>query len=74
VTVPEDYGGFAPRFFGVTIRLHSERDFAYLDDYICDRLQDAEDRSLKVIALKSVMPHEGRHFHDFLVGFGCCQI
>lgn len=67
MTVPEDYGGFAPRFFGVTIRLHSERDFAYLDDYICDRLQDAEDRSLKVIALKSVMPHEGRHFHDFLV-------
>lgn len=65
--IPEDYGGFAPRFFGVTIRLHSERDFAYLDDYMTGRLQDPEDLSLKVIALKSVLEHEVRHFHDFLV-------
>ncbi|MHC8334156.1 hypothetical protein [Pseudomonas sp. LB3P25] len=65
--LPEDYGGFAPRFFGVTIRLHSERDFAYLDDYISGRLHDAEDRSLKVISLKSVMQHEVRHYHDFLI-------
>ena len=65
--IPEDYGGFAPRFFGVTVRVHSEEDFALLEAYITDRPGKHDERSLKSISLKSVLDHETRHFHDFLI-------
>ncbi|MEG0323249.1 MAG: hypothetical protein RR619_04570 [Raoultibacter sp.] len=38
-----------------------------MDGYVTGRLQDPADLSLKSIALKSVMDHEVRHFHDFLL-------
>lgn len=69
----DDFGGFNPRFPGVTIRIASQP--AY-DEFVSFLLSPAspglpggeEGASLGPILMRSVMEHEIRHYNDFLLG------
>jgi len=68
----DDFGGFNPRFPGVTIRIASQ---AAYDEFVSFLLSPAsaglpgdEGVSLGPILMRSVMEHEIRHYHDFLLG------
>lgn len=63
----DDYGGFSPRFPGVTVRLHDRAAFDTLDRFIRDDLPPADGADFNAIAIRSVLDHEIRHYHDFLL-------
>jgi hypothetical protein len=72
VTVQHDFGGFDPSFVGVTIRFGSESAFRFSRAFRqgdrppqVDHLT-AEER-FEALSIASVISHEVRHFHDFLI-------
>jgi hypothetical protein len=65
--VQEDFGGFNPRFLGVTLKVESPEAFRVLHEFmVTEELPDGEP-SLTEVALRSVLEHEVRHYHDFLI-------
>lgn len=63
----DDYGGFSPRFPGVTVRLRDSKAFDTLDRFMRDDRSPADCRDFDTIAIRSVLDHEIRHYHDFLL-------
>ncbi|MBA2660534.1 MAG: hypothetical protein H0U72_13645 [Nitrosospira sp.] len=65
----DDFGGFNPRFGGVTIRIASQ---AAYDEFVSfltsETLPGNKEEPLGPILMRSVMEHELRHYHDFLLG------
>lgn len=65
----DDYGGFSPLFPGVTIRIASQ---AAWDEFVSfltsDTLPGDRKEPPGPIFMRSVMEHEIRHYHDFLLG------
>ncbi|MGH8762509.1 MAG: hypothetical protein ACREUR_04675 [Nitrosospira sp.] len=65
----DDFGGFNPRFAGVTIRIASQ---AAYDEFVSflttSPLPGDREEPLGPILMRSVMEHEIRHYHDFLLG------
>jgi hypothetical protein len=67
-----DYGGFDPAFIGVTLRFSSARAWNTFDTF---RKTDAplhvggltRDEAFEAISTTTVISHEVRHFHDFLL-------
>ncbi len=67
--IQDDFGGFNPRFMGVSIMLGSPEAYEVLIDYMLNdqaSYYGDEKTSLQEIAIKSVLEHEIRHYHDFL--------
>lgn len=68
----DDFGGFSPRFAGVTIRIASQAAYdeflSFLSPPTYGGLPGDKDESLGPILIRSVMEHEIRHYHDFLLG------
>lgn len=65
----DDFGGFSPLFPGVTIRIASQ---AAYDEFVSFLTSDVLPRDRKEppepIFMRSVVEHEIRHYHDFLLG------
>lgn len=68
----DDFGGFNPRFAGVTIRIASQAAYdeflSFLRSPTYGGLPGYKEESLGPILIRSVMEHEIRHYHDFLLG------
>jgi hypothetical protein len=65
----DDFGGFNPRFGGVTIRIASQAAYdEFLSFLTSDTLPGDKEEPLGPILMRSVMEHELRHYHDFLLG------
>ncbi|MFO1155489.1 MAG: hypothetical protein U1E43_01325 [Rhodospirillales bacterium] len=67
-----DFGGFDPSFIGITTRLGSERAFNFYKFFVSSSdppnvSNFPEEIRFKALALASVVSHEVRHFHDFLL-------
>jgi hypothetical protein len=83
-----DYGGFDPKFLGINLRFHPQNLGAWdlfreINRHADDpewmiaagnaALAGNEDAALDFFSLATVMPHELRHFHDFLLSpYGNC--
>ncbi len=65
--VQQDFGGFNPRFPGVTIRLASMEAVNLFAQSTTGRANNVPHDSLNQIAIASVLDHEVRHYHDSLV-------
>ncbi len=66
--VQADFGGFNPRFPGVTVKVGSEAALRAFHEYVrapAGRVPAGD--SLEEIALLSVLDHEVRHYHDALL-------
>lgn len=69
----DDFGGFNPRFPGVTIRVASQAAYDEFVSFLASPpafggLPEDKEESLGPILMRSVMEHEIRHYHDFLLG------
>ena len=68
----DDFGGFNPRFPGVTIRIASQAAYdefvSFLSSPASGRLPQNNEEPIGPILMRSVMEHEIRHYHDFLLG------
>jgi hypothetical protein len=72
VTVQRDFGGFDPTFFGATIRLSWASDWELFwglrrGDTLKLEPQLSDDERFEKLGIASVVAHEVRHFHDFLI-------
>jgi hypothetical protein len=66
--IQADFGGFNPRFVGISLKLNSYEAFQILYDFLTSEAPPSgEPSSLQEIATKSVLDHEIRHYHDFLI-------
>ena len=65
--VQEDFGGFNPRFPGVTIKFASSNAFDEFQNFILNSSVPNDRPDLGVVAVRSVLDHEIRHYHDFLI-------
>lgn len=66
--VQADFGGFNPRFPGVTVKVGSEAALRAFHEYVrAPAGQVPAGDSLEAIALRSVLDHEVRHYHDALL-------
>lgn len=78
--IQPDYGGFNSRFLGVQLRFHASHPDVFSElmtllgatpDQVVATgnaaLQAGDARAFHVFALGSVLAHEMRHFHDFLL-------
>lgn len=68
----DDFGGFSPRFAGVTIRITSQAAYDEFVSFLTSSSSGAfpgdKEEPLGPILMRSVMEHEIRHYHDFLLG------
>jgi hypothetical protein len=69
---PADLGGFDPRFLGITLRFASPEEWGRFraETYAASVSQLAtlpEDEAFTLMAEMTVLQHELRHFHDFLL-------
>ena len=65
----DDFGGFNPRFGGVTIRIASQGAYDEFVSFLTsDTLPGDKEEPFGPILMRSVMEHELRHYHDFLLG------
>lgn len=66
-----DYGGFNPRFIGLSYLFDSADDYNMVHEYMTESEQLSKtgnaDATLHRIALLSVVDHENRHYVDFLL-------
>lgn len=69
-----DYGGFDPRFVGIILTVENERVWRLLalldqpDQAERTHVQDlGEPEALEILCAQSVLAHETRHYHDFLI-------
>jgi hypothetical protein len=66
--IQADFGGFNPRFLGVNLKLNSPEAWKTFRDYLLsDTSTSSATPLLEEIATKSVLEHEVRHYHDFLI-------
>lgn len=66
--VQDDFGGFSPRFPGVSVRLKSPAEFDVLDRFMGDKPDsDGGIDAFTAMSIRSVLDHEIRHYHDFLL-------
>ena len=73
-TVQRDFGGFDSKFLGVSVRIESERFFHILDELATTGAIDPSlvsrsepQQGFEAVSAASVITHEARHFHDFLI-------
>jgi len=65
-----DFGGFNPRFLGVSLRFGSPATYKVFRQYLeSDEVSTAlgQEASRVEIAIRSVLDHEIRHYHDSLI-------
>lgn len=67
-----DYGGFDPSFIGVTLRFSSSKAWTTFEasrrtDSPLDLANRQGEDAFEALAVTSVVSHEVRHFHDFLL-------
>lgn len=67
-----DYGGFDPAFIGITLRFSNARAWQTFDasrkaDAVLQLAELTPDEGFEAISTTSVISHEVRHFHDFLL-------
>jgi hypothetical protein len=65
--VQSDFGGFNPRFPGVTIKFESGTAFAAFQDFLVCESVPHNEPDLATAVIRSVLDHEVRHYHDFLI-------
>lgn len=61
-----DYGGFNPRFLGISLFYDSVDNYEAVRAYLLDQ-RGPEFEGLHGISLRSVLDHEARHYVDFLL-------
>ena len=73
-TVQRDFGGFDSKFLGVSVTIESERFFHILDELATTGEIDPglasrsePQQGFEAVSAASVVTHEARHFHDFLI-------
>lgn len=71
--IQEDFGGFNTRFLGVKFNFSDEGLFQYYLKYLKEEKLPSS-TELNEIAIKSVMEHEIRHYHDFLLSPYCSAL
>lgn len=65
----DDFGGFSPLFAGVTIRIASQAAYDEFVSFLTSRTLPGDKKEpLSPILMRSVIEHESRHYHDFLLG------
>lgn len=67
-----DFGGFDPSFIGVSVRFGNARSFDFYKAYTKSASplpvsQMGHDERFEALSIASVLSHEIRHFHDFLL-------
>ncbi len=67
LAVQPDYGGFNPRFLGITLRYDSPENYNDAFRYHTDAPDDGAPDDLRSVILRSVGDHEARHYIDFLL-------
>jgi hypothetical protein len=72
MTIQLDYGGFDPSFLGVTIRFSNERVWEIYQEFVENPKPPKidltnPDLAFEALSITSVISHEVRHFHDFLL-------
>jgi hypothetical protein len=67
VSLQDDYGGFNPRFLGVSVYYDSPESYNSVYRFMVGEGDGDEETGLHDIVLRSVMDHEARHYHDFLL-------
>ncbi|GIK98900.1 MAG: hypothetical protein BroJett029_31090 [Alphaproteobacteria bacterium] len=65
--VQADFGGFNPRFPGVTIKFRSAHAFTVFQEFFVSESVPRDQPDLSVVSIRSVLDHEVRHYHDFLI-------
>ena len=66
--IQADFGGFNPRFMGVSVKLDSPEALQIWYDSLTGETSSGDKpSSLLEIAIKSVLAHEICHYHDFLI-------
>ncbi len=69
--IQQDYGGFDLKFMGATIMFRSARTWELFMSttplHKSRMLQQAPDRAFEALSMATVLDHEVRHFHDFLL-------
>ncbi|CAB5117953.1 hypothetical protein D3OALGA1CA_2407 [Olavius algarvensis associated proteobacterium Delta 3] len=70
-SIQADYGGFNPKYAGVVIRAANQRSFDWFEKSasISEKqiLSLPKDQMFEAISMVTVLQHEIRHFHDFLL-------
>jgi hypothetical protein len=65
----DDFGGFSPLFSGVTIRIASQAAYDEFVSFLTSQTLPGDRKEpLSPILMRSVIEHESRHYHDFLLG------
>ncbi len=64
--IQADYGGFNPRFLGISLFYDSSVNYEAVTSYLIDE-DGPEVGGLHGITLRSVLDHEARHYVDFLL-------
>lgn len=67
-----DFGGFDPSFIGISVRFPNDKSWTKFYNSISKGLlinwQDMDDADkFETIAITTILPHEVKHFHDFLI-------
>src|SRR5260221_3708 len=72
--IQQDFGGFDPKFLGVTIKIASGENWQSVKSQMEGRDPETEfilahppRKAFELLSLATVLSHEFRHFHDFLV-------
>lgn len=71
--VQEDFGGFDPRFPGITVSVRNQRVWDHLEARLTGSLpsvppiESSPELAYEALCASSVIYHEARHFHDFLL-------
>lgn len=66
--IQADFGGFNPRFMGISLKLNSKEEFdTWQTFYILNKKPVDEEHNLLKVVTRSVLEHEYRHYHDFLI-------
>lgn len=72
MTIQLDYGGFDPAFVGITTRFSTDSAWRAFQEHVGSGSpfrgsEDTPDQKFEWLAVTSVLIHELRHFHDFLL-------
>jgi hypothetical protein len=73
--IQRDFGGFDPKFLGITLRIANERarelilggSGARESIQVDEILRQPEEEAFETLSLLTTSSHEHRHFHDFLL-------
>jgi hypothetical protein len=72
--IQRDFGGVDLRFLGVTVRIDTETFWRHLSGQAVPESGSTSEDLVEKVCAASVLEHETRHFHDFLISPAGAQI